>query len=72
VISTTPKLDHVALSLKMAIPSITAVVTNRVTSDLADVTYPVVVPLFWSSSVLVNPDWPIIFSTIQKINSKEE
>lgn len=74
LISTTPKLDHVVLSLKMGIPSIKTVITDRVVSDsdLADVVYPEVVPLFWSSSVLINPDWPIIFSTIQKINSKEE
>lgn len=74
IISTTPELDPVALSLKMEIPSLTTVVTNRTTTDvdLADVVYPIVVPLFWRSSVLINPDWPIVFSTIQKINAKEE
>lgn len=74
VISTTPKLDHIALSLKMKIPSIKTVITDQTTpdSDLADVVYPVVVPVSWGSPVLINPDWPIIFSTIQKINAKEE
>ncbi|MRN07386.1 accessory Sec system protein Asp3 [Lactobacillus sp. 0.1XD8-4] len=74
IISTVPQLDQVALSLKMEIPSVKTIITDRVIpdSDLADVVYPVVVPSFWSSSVLINPDWPIIFSTIQKINAKEE
>lgn len=73
VISTTPELDQVALNLKLAMSSITSVVTDQFSpdSDLADVVYPLVRPALWGSSVLMNPDWPIIFSTIQKINEKE-
>ena len=73
VISTNPKLDQVVLELKMELSTINAVITNQTDphSQIADVIYPLLPATTWSSSVLVNPDWPIIFSVIQEINSKE-
>lgn len=73
VISTNPKLDQVVLELKMELSTINAVVTNQTDPQLqiADVIYPLMPATTWSSPVLVNPDWPIIFSVIQEINSKE-
>lgn len=73
VISTNPKLDRVVLELKMELSTIKAVITNQTDpqSQIADVIYPLLPPTTWSSPVLVNPDWPIIFSIIQEINSKE-
>ena len=73
VISTNPKLDQVVLELKMELSTINAVITNQTDphSQIADVIYPLLPVTTWSSPVLVNPDWPIIFSVIQEINSKE-
>lgn len=73
VISTNPKLDQVVLELKMELSTINAVITNQTDphSQIADVIYPLLPAATWSSPVLVNPDWPIIFSVIQEINSKE-
>ncbi|MBD5807151.1 accessory Sec system protein Asp3 [Limosilactobacillus walteri] len=71
VISTTPLLNRVAFNLKMELPTIKSIVPNQEASDLADVTYPLIAPTFWSSTNLIEPDWPIIFSVIRKINSEE-
>ena len=67
------KHRQVVLELKMELSTINAVITNQTDphSQIADVIYPLLPVTTWSSSVLVNPDWPIIFSVIQEINSKE-
>lgn len=73
VISTSPKLDKEVLRLKMDLSTIKSVITDQQDSDsdFADVVYPLVTSTTWSSPNFVNPDWPIIFSVIRKINLKE-